>query len=210
MGIPKHIKKVRERIALKYISGTGIEIGALHCPLALPQVAHVKYVDRMNVSDLLKHYPELQNEELVEVEIIDDGEKLFKILDESQDFIVANHFLEHCEDPIGTLKTHFKKVKKDGIIYLAVPDKRNSFDHKRPSTPISHLIEDHCYGPKQSRWEHYVEWSKLVNGVENDLLLHQAQQLMEMKYSIHFHVWTMCEFVEFIEYVRRNLSLILI
>ncbi len=37
----------RENITEKYIKGTGIEIGALHLPLAIPIESTVRYVDRM-------------------------------------------------------------------------------------------------------------------------------------------------------------------
>jgi predicted SAM-dependent methyltransferase len=50
-----------------------------------------------------KLYPELKSRKFIEPDIIDDGEKLSRIEDASQDFIIANHFLEHCEDPIGTV-----------------------------------------------------------------------------------------------------------
>ncbi|MFA5871108.1 MAG: hypothetical protein WC858_00125 [Parcubacteria group bacterium] len=79
-----------------YIKGKGIEIGALHNPLIVPESAKVKYVDRMTVFDLREHYSELSSLDLVIVDIICDGEKLEKIENDSQDFVIANHFFEHC------------------------------------------------------------------------------------------------------------------
>src|SRR5207249_5036937 len=49
----------REAIARRYLRGTGIEIGALHNPLRLPRGVDVRYVDRMTVPELRRHYPEL-------------------------------------------------------------------------------------------------------------------------------------------------------
>ena len=34
---------------------------------------------------------------------MDDGERLATIADATQDFVIANHFLEHCQDPLGAL-----------------------------------------------------------------------------------------------------------
>ena len=94
----------RESIARMYIKGKGIEIGALHTPLCVSKSAQVTYLDRMSIPDLKKHYPELNSKNLVPIDIIDDGERLSKIPDSTQDFVIANHFLEHCQNPIGTSK----------------------------------------------------------------------------------------------------------
>src|SRR5690348_10635190 len=94
-----------------YLRGEGLEIGALHEPLQLSSRAHVKYVDRLSVPDLRRHYPELNNLNLVNVDIIDDGERLTTIPANSQDFIVANHMLEHCKNPIQTLQSFLSKLK---------------------------------------------------------------------------------------------------
>ena len=87
-------------IAATFLRGTGIEIGALHEPLIVPRRVTVRYVDRMRSPQLRHQYPELSRADLVDVDIVDDGELLATIPDGSQDFVVANHFIEHCQDPI--------------------------------------------------------------------------------------------------------------
>ncbi len=64
--------------------------------------------------------------------MIDDGEHLASIGDESVDFVVANHFIEHCRDPIGALTTLLRVVRPGGVVFMAVPDKRQTFDRARP------------------------------------------------------------------------------
>ena len=40
-----------------------------------------------------------------QVDVVDDGETLATVAGgDRQDFIVANHFLEHTENPIGTIE----------------------------------------------------------------------------------------------------------
>src|SRR5262245_50309382 len=97
----RFIRLDRETIANLYLSGEGIEIGALHNPLPLPPSARVRYVDRMDLAELRKQYPELGSKKLVPVDIVDEGERLGRVPDASQQFVIANHFLEHCQDPIG-------------------------------------------------------------------------------------------------------------
>ncbi|HOK40462.1 MAG TPA: hypothetical protein PLD27_05420 [bacterium] len=118
-----------------YLKGEGIEIGTLHNPLKVnKEICSVKYIDKKNVNELIKNYPEINHSDLAKVDIIDDGEYLSEILDESQDFIIASHFLEHCKNPILTIKAHLKKLKKNGILYYVVPDKRYTFDKNRKLT----------------------------------------------------------------------------
>lgn len=90
----------RNRIVQEYIRGIGIEIGALHNPVPIPKNITVKYVDRLSVESLRHQYPELKNLPLVDVDIIANGETLDSIEESSQDFVVANHFLEHCQNPL--------------------------------------------------------------------------------------------------------------
>lgn len=178
----------RTFLADRFLRGNGLEIGALHNPLPVPAGVLVRYIDRMPVSELRQHYPELAALPLIPLDIIDDGETLKTIPDHSQDFIIANHFLEHCEDPIGAFKNFYRVVKPGGIIYLAIPEKSQTFDRERPVTSMDHLWEDHTVGTDQSRLGHYLEWAQLVDHRTDDAENH-AQRLLQKKYSIHFHVW---------------------
>ena len=188
-----------------YLHGQGLEIGALHQPLQLPSHASVQYVDRLPVSELRIHYSDLSQLELVEVDIIDDGERLVTIKENSQDFIVANHMLEHCMNPIQTLQTFSEKLKPGGIIYISIPDKRFCFDRNRELTPFDHLIDD--YHGRNEHYQHYIEWTKYVNGVTDEQEIErQSQHLLQMQYSIHFHVWDFFTFVDFIQRMNAFLN----
>ena len=199
----------RNRLAADYLRGQGIEIGALHFPLQVPRGATVRYVDRLPALELRRQYPELEAYNLVPVDIVDDGERLTSVADESQDFVIANHFLEHCEDPIGTLRNFFRVVKPEGILYLSIPDKRYTFDRSRPVTPLNHLIRDHEEGPEWSRRGHYEEWARYVWAPmtsptpDDDAIRREAERLLHRRYSIHFHVWTQVEMIELMSYLRR-------
>lgn len=197
----------RRFFSYKYLRGDGIEVGALHHPLEVPDSARVKYVDRMSVPDLRKHYPELQSENLVNVDIIDNGETLTTVDEGSQDFVIANHFIEHCQDPVRTIQNLLRVLKKDGILYLAVPDKRFSFDSDRPVTSIEHLLRDYEEGPEWSKREHYEEWVKLVEKEQNQEKSEwMVKQLIKRDYSIHFHVWAAKDFVDLLITLKRWLN----
>jgi SAM-dependent methyltransferase len=205
--LPDELVSARTRIANRYLSGEGIEIGALHNPLPLPRAARVRYIDRLPVTELRAHYPELEQEPFVQVDIIDDGERLATIPDSSLDFVVANHFLEHTQDPVGTLLNSFRVLRPGGVLYLAVPDKRHTFDIDRPVTSFEHVLRDFEDGPDVSRRDHFEEWTRLVDKVPEDEIPGRLEQLMQLDYSIHYHVWTQREALELLTAVRERLDL---
>src|SRR4051812_14481766 len=58
----------RAVMAAIYLKGEGIEIGAAHQPLDVPEGVRVRYVDRMSADDLRRAYPELEGRTLVPVD----------------------------------------------------------------------------------------------------------------------------------------------
>jgi predicted SAM-dependent methyltransferase len=205
----KFEQDVRFSLARRYIHGQGVEIGALHMPLSLPPNVKVKYIDYIPVDKLRKQYPELKDFPIVNVDIVDNGEKLSKVKNSSQDFIIANHFLEHCQDPIGTLITFYKKLRGGGILYMAIPDKRYTFDMYRPVTAYGHLLQENKVFPsKQYFVEHCREAVKLSETVKDKKKIEErVQKLVKMNYSIHYHVWTQKEMVEFFYETLKKFSL---
>lgn len=196
----------RYRMARKYLRGIGMEIGALDRPLILPKSAKAYYLDRMPLAELRRHYAEHSHKPFF-ISLIGDGEKLDCIRDGALDFIVANHMIEHCQDPIGTLKTFLSKLRVGGRIFMAVPDMRRTFDRDREPTTWDHLFHDHRNGPQMSRHEHYLQWAELVNHVDPEAIERRAAELEAMDYSIHFHCWTMDGFRDFLDRCRSLLPL---
>lgn len=204
--------EVRAELAYRFLTGKGLEIGALNWPITLPDSAEASIVDRMTSEQLREEYPEMKDRELAEVDIVDDGERLESIASESQDFIVANHFLEHTGDPIGTIGIHLEKLKPGGVLFYAVPDRRYTFDFRREATSLEHLIRDHEEGPETSRRQHYDEWAHLV--VATDAYREDpawparaeevARKLEAEDFSIHTHTWTQASFLGLLLHCRER------
>ncbi len=199
-GLPHllQFRDPREALARKYLKGSGLEIGALHRPLKVPLDVSVKYVDRVETGKLHALYPTIENLSLVDVDIVDNGETLSKVPENSQDFIIANHFIEHCENPLGTVRQHLSRLRSGGILYYAVPNKRHTFDVKRPLTSFEHLVRDDREGPEISRRDHYREWLELVKDETDPATVEdRIREYMQTNFNIHFHVWnehTLSEF----------------
>jgi hypothetical protein len=197
----------REFLAHRFLTGSGLEIGALSRPLSGPARCRVRYVDRMDILGLREHYPELSDQPLAPVDLIDDAETLQTVPPSSQDFIIVNHILEHTQDPIGTIERHLQRLKPGGVLYLTVPDKRFTFDAARPVTPLEHLYRDYEEGPGWSYLEHVREWVGSVKQLTGEAAEAEVQRTVATGYSIHFHVWGQQGFLEMLVDIRHRLRL---
>lgn len=197
------------------LRGRGVEIGALHRPLKVPRGARVTYVDRLPLEQLKEHYPELPADELTPVDVLGSAEDLSAFADESLDFVIANHLIEHLEDPVKGLKEFHRVLKPHGLLFMCVPDCRVTFDRHRELTPTEHILGEHRGGPgaiAANRRAHYEDWVDNVENKDVEGVARPGQPqgrdervefLMEMDYSIHFHVWHAPSFIEFFREVCR-------
>ena len=200
---------VRSFLATQYLQGTGIEIGALNHPMRLPAGCSVRYADAFTSAELRKKYPaELHGYEIVEVDILTDAHLLSGVADGSLDFVIANHVLEHLENPLLALQNMMRVLRTGGVLFLALPDKRHSFDKDRPCTSFEHILEDFQSGPEGSRRSHYLEWIRLVEKASEPEVEDRLHMLLdELHYSIHFHVWSQFEVVSMLERARDVVAL---
>jgi SAM-dependent methyltransferase len=192
-----------------FLAGSGIEVGALHAPLDLAglPIDSIRYVDRCSQAELRKQYPELARYALAPVDIIDDGERLDRIAAGSLDFIIANHFIEHTRDPMGTIYRWLAKLRQGGIIFLTVPDKHYTFDVDRELTPLQHLRDDFLATPSArlaSDRQHFVEWAIYVDKKPAAEVEAHVKALISADYSIHFHTFTLHSFLGMLDCLRRE------
>jgi len=200
------INSKRNFLAERYLKGSGIEIGAAQLPVKLPDIAKVLYVDVFDENKLREIYPLYKKLDIVNIDVVDDGEKLSKFNNGSLDFIIANHFIEHCLDPIGTIINMYNKLRNEGVLYMAIPDKRYTFDKPRPLTSYDHLIKEHRDKSGQKfRLEHTIEYAKVKLGKQKNIdskVKSKVKDIMESGYRIHYHVWTTKEMIEML--IRLN------
>jgi SAM-dependent methyltransferase len=190
-----------------WLRGDGIEIGALHLPLGVHRLAHVRYVDRLSVEEQRRQYPELTGAPLAPVDVIGSAEDLSSFGDSSLDFVIANHLLEHLEDPIAALLEFERVLRPGGVVYLGLPDQRLTFDRGRELTSASHLLRDHEDGVLTSRRDHYVDWAQHVAHVDPDDLDRYVTEQMSDAYRIHFHCWQPDTFLDFFVAAREKVGL---
>ena len=193
---------------LAELSGQGLEIGALHRPCPAPHLS-VRYVDCCTTDQLYQMYPELRDQALVNVDILDDAESLTSIPDASQDFVIANHVIEHMRNPLRALYTWQRVLRPGGRLFLAVPDKHSSFDSGRLITPLSHILDDFA-APRDDRdYAHFEDFALHVScrtfgGCKEEEVQTFAKKLWDTKYSIHYHVWDYQAFNEVLAWLANQ------
>jgi SAM-dependent methyltransferase len=189
----------------RHLRGEGLEIGALQDPMRLPRGARARYVDIAPTAELRALYPAKTRRWLVDVDVVDDGERLATVADGSQDFVASNHFFEHCEDPIGALRNMLRVLRPGGVVYFSVPDKRRMFDRDRPATTLAHLVQDHEAGPELSRHGHYEEVVRLGIKVRGEAAVAaRTAELEREHFRIHFHCWTQTDLCELLCALQRR------
>jgi SAM-dependent methyltransferase len=187
------------------LNGRGLEIGPLHNPLAKHAGMNVEYVDRLTVAELRIQYPELNDLPLVEPDILDNAETLQHVKPGEYDFLISAHVLEHMRNPLGSLQNWCRVLKKGGLLYLIVPDKRNTFDSRRVRTTLEHMIQDFRTPSVERDFEHFLDWTVHVDGHAGNAALEQADKLVALDYSIHFHVFLPIDVARLIEWFSSNI-----
>lgn len=202
-------KTIREDAALWFLRGEGIEIGALDFPLRLPHGAKVRYVDYLDEAGLREtHSGTLRaGRSLIVPDVVDDGSRLSTFADDSLDFVIANHMLEHVENPIATLGHQLRVLRPGGVLYLSLPDARASFDAPRPRTTVGHLLRDNSEGPSVSRREHYKECAHFIEGHSGEILEKRVEEMEAESLRPHFHVWEPKTFAGFLSALDLPFSL---
>jgi SAM-dependent methyltransferase len=71
-----------------------------------------------------------------------DATDLSGISDGTYEFLLASHVLEHVANPVKALREWRRILKVSGVMAIIVPDRRRTFDHKRPLTTLDHMLQD--------------------------------------------------------------------
>lgn len=75
-------------------------------------------------------------------QFVAEASDLPMISDQTYDFVVASHVLEHVANPLRALHEWKRVLRPQGVLLIILPDKRATFDHRRPHTPFEHLEAD--------------------------------------------------------------------
>jgi SAM-dependent methyltransferase len=183
-----------------YASGNGIEIGAYHNPFPFDKGrATVTYVDKWPTEVTRKMADNDPNlgpyKSVVKVDIVDDGETLKTIPDNSQDFVISSHQLEHCVSPLTAIENHVRICKQGGKVIYAIPDKRFTFDRDRCNSDWQHVLLDYSLTRDsvfagERLIAHYDDYLEKVDKITDP----ERRKAIAVSYigenrDVHFHAW---------------------
>lgn len=131
--------------------GTGLEIGPSHRPAAPKRDGYrVEIIDHLDREGLLAKYRDhnLNLDAIEEVDYIWSGQTYAELTGKNKhyDWIIASHVIEHTPDLVGFLNQCDSVLKDDGVLSLAIPDKRYCFDYHRPLTGLAKVVDHHVNG----------------------------------------------------------------
>ncbi|MCL2661733.1 MAG: methyltransferase domain-containing protein [Oscillospiraceae bacterium] len=139
----------REKIVFMCnLDGEGLEIGPSLRPVVPKRDGYnIETIDHTDKKGLQKKYAaEGYNvDDIEEVDYIWNGESYAELTGKKNhyDYVIASHVIEHTSDLVGFLRDCSDILKENGVLSLAVPDKRFCFDYLRPVTSISKVIDCH-------------------------------------------------------------------
>lgn len=138
-----------------------------------------------------------------------DATDLVDIESEKYDFVLASHVLEHIANPLKAIAEWMRVLKKDGLILLIVPHKDGTFDHRRPVTLFSHLLEDYRYNMQENDLTHVPEILELHDpplGLGEDFNACKQTLFNNYKYRcVHHHVFSTRLIIEIFNYFNIHI-----
>jgi SAM-dependent methyltransferase len=141
----------RNKLLLSLVDSSGIvlEIGPSYSPL-VPKSSgrRIETLDHASAAELRERYRNGANVDISRIEEVDyvsDGRPLAEVVNKPghYDYIVASHVIEHMPDMLGFLKDCQTLLKENGVLVLAVPDKRRCFDVFQPLTSTGMVLQAH-------------------------------------------------------------------
>lgn len=142
-----------------------------------------------------------------------EGVDLSEIHDSSYDFILSSHMLEHTANPLRALRAWNRVLKQNGALILLVPDKQWTFDHKRPTTTMAHLLGDLERATGEDDLTHMPEILGLHDlrrdpGVDSyETLKSRCQSNFENR-GMHHHVFDPSLVRELLEYSNFSVNFV--
>jgi SAM-dependent methyltransferase len=144
----------RQELLLSQLNraGLGLEIGPSYSPV-VPKASGlaIETVDYLDADALREKYRDGVGIDIGRIESVDHVLGARTIAEaiphrHHYDYIIASHVIEHMPDLLGFLRDCQTLLKPDGVLALAVPDKRACFDFLLPISTTGQILQAHARG----------------------------------------------------------------
>jgi SAM-dependent methyltransferase len=105
--------------------------------------------------------PFLWKDQIKGKQYIRDAVNLHIIPNEFYDFVLASHVLEHIANPFKALLEWLRILRSGGLLLIITPSKNATFDHKRDTVLLEHLINDYHNQTTEADLSHLDEILRL-------------------------------------------------
>lgn len=164
----------RDESILDHIDPKGrkiLEIGPLYRPLVERVEGKVFFADHCSHAELKEKYkndPLVSQMNIAPVDfVISDGDLETSCRREAPyDVIIASHVIEHVPNLVGWLLSVHNLLSERGILCLAVPDKRFTFDYLRRLSTIKDADEAHAENRRRPSLDTVCDSYRNVIGIE--------------------------------------------
>ncbi len=216
-----YFKSPRKRTLIRHVMAlegkTGIEIGGpssfFGLKSYLPVYIFAKSIDGVNYSTQTVWEGTIAEgtsfsyfQDKVGYQYIREATDLHGIPANKYDFILSCHCLEHTANPVKALKEWTRVIKPGGTFILVLPDKKNTFDNKRPYTTFEHLLDDYKNNTGEDDTTHFSEVLALHDlqkddGVKSYEELEQRTRSNFSNRCVHHHVFSLELIKQMLEFV---------
>ena len=195
------------RIAYSLKNQTGLEIGGpskfFDLRSYFPVYVFVKRIDGVNFSTETVWEGKIEEGRSYRYgngktgyQFISEASELENVKNNSYDFLLSCHSLEHIANPLKALKRWSEVLKTSGTIVLVLPDKNHTFDINRPYTTFEHLLQDYQNNVSETDSTHFEEVIKLHESGKdpNPQIPGEFTKRVESNYairSVHHHVFNL-------------------
>ncbi|MFM0292782.1 MULTISPECIES: class I SAM-dependent methyltransferase [Paraburkholderia] len=154
------VTTLRRGHLLKHIdlSGVGLEIGPYDQPTVFKSEADVRYLDWKDKEQLVQEctHPDMIVD-IPDIDYVVHSNRYCDYIADKFDYIIANHVMEHAPNMIQWLSDLCDMMQPGGVLFLALPDKKFSFDKYRQDTALSHFVAEYLAGVEDIPREHQIE-----------------------------------------------------
>lgn len=128
-------------------AGRVLEIGAFDNPTFRREAGdHVRYLDYFSAEELRAAHAGNARRDLaatVAVDYVVKSNDFAAAVEGPYDLVVANHVIEHIPDPVHWFAQLAGLLAEGGRIFLAVPDRRYTFDYFRRESNALQMLRAH-------------------------------------------------------------------
>jgi len=122
-------------------SARGLEFGAFDLPTVPSELGECAVADMRSEIRLARDF-DVPVESVLTVDcVVEPGLAAYRQIGLRFDYVILCHVLEHIPDVITMMNDLCQLLVPGGTLFIALPDKRETLDAARPSTPLARLVE---------------------------------------------------------------------